>query len=52
MAKEKNINLDKYEKRFERKIQLFFSEDLNKLPKELQNNILNGLILSGFIKWH
>ena len=24
---------------------------LNKLPKELFNNILNGVILSGFIRW-
>lgn len=50
-AKEKRINLNNYEKKFERKIQLFFSEDLKKLPKELQNNILNGIILSGFLRW-
>ena len=51
LSKEKNIELKKYEKSLDRKIQLFFSEDLNKLPKELFNNILNGVILSGFIRW-
>ena len=51
IAKEKNIDLRKYEKKLNRKVQLFFSEDIAKLPKELQNNILNGMILSGFLRW-
>ena len=51
IAKEKNIDLKKYEKKLNRKIQLLFSEDINKLPKELQNNILNGIILTGFLRW-
>ena len=50
-AKEKNVDLKEYKKKLNRKIHLFFSEDLNKLPVELQNNILNGIILSGFIRW-
>lgn len=51
LTKEKKIELWKYERKLNRKIQLFFSEDLNKLPAELQNNIINGVIVSGFIKW-
>lgn len=51
IAKEKQLDLKEYEKKLNRTIQLFFSEDLNKLPKELLNNILNGLIISGFIRW-
>ena len=51
IAKEKQIDLKEYEKKLSRPIQLFFSEDLNKLPKELLNNILNGIVLSGFIRW-
>ncbi len=51
IAKEKTIELRKYEKKLNRKIQLFFSENINKLPKELQNNILNGINLSGFLRW-
>lgn len=51
IAKEKQIDLKEYEKKLNRAIQLFFSEDLNKLPKELLNNILNGIVLSGFVRW-
>ena len=51
LAKEKKVDLNNYGKKLNRKIQLFFSEDLNKLPKELQNNVLNGTILSGFLRW-
>ena len=51
MAQEKYLNLARYEKRLQRKIQLFFSEDIHKLPKELQNNIINGMVVSGFIRW-
>ena len=49
-SEEKKINLDKYEKMINRKIQLFFAENINKLPKELRNNILNGMKLSGYLK--
>ncbi len=51
IAKEKKVSLEKYERRLNRKIQLFFSEDTGKLPKELLNNILNGTLLSGFVRW-
>lgn len=51
IAKEKSIVLEKYEKRLNRKIQLFFSEDIGRLPKELLNNILNGRVLRGFVRW-
>ena len=51
IAKDKKLDLREYEKKLNRKIQLFFSEDLNKLPKELLSNILNGNIVSGFVRW-
>ena len=50
IAEKKTINLSRYEKQLSRKIQLFFSDDINKLPRELKNNILNGIVLSGFLK--
>jgi len=50
-AKEKKLDLKRFETKLQRKIQLFFAEDLNKLPKELQNNIINGILLSGFARW-
>jgi len=50
MAKEEKIDLDKFEKILNRKINLFFSEDFSKLSKELRNNIINGVILKGYLK--
>jgi len=49
-TKEKKLNLDKYEGILNRKIMLFFKENFSKLPDELKNNILNGIILKGYIK--
>ena len=49
-AKEKKLNLVKYEKLLNRKIALFFEENFSRLSKELKNNILNGTVLKGYIK--
>ena len=49
-AKEKNLDLERYEKLFNRKITLFFEENFSRLSKELKNNILNGIILKGYLK--
>jgi predicted nucleotidyltransferase len=49
-APETKLNLDKYEKKLNKKIQIFFSEDIKKLPAELRNNILNGIKLRGYLK--
>lgn len=50
LAKEKEIDLSKYESVLMRKISLHFSDDFNKLPKELRNNIINGVVLRGYLK--
>ena len=49
-SREKKLDVGKYEKIINRKIQLFFSQDINKLPAELRNNVLNGIKLEGYIK--
>lgn len=49
-AKETDLDLIKYEKRLNRKINLLFESNLNHLSKELRNNIINGVVLYGFIK--
>ena len=47
----KNINLEKFEKSFKRKIQLFkFKSILNINSKELKMDILNSYIIQGVIK--
>jgi len=49
-APEKKLNLLQYEKKLNRKINIFFEENFSKLSKELKNNILNGIIIRGYIK--
>ncbi|MEM4335941.1 MAG: ArsR family transcriptional regulator [Candidatus Anstonellales archaeon] len=49
-SKEKKIIVGKYEKLFNRRIALFFEENFSRLPAELKNNILNGVVLHGYIK--
>lgn len=49
-ANETKLNLLKFEKRLNRKINLIFEPDINNLSKELRNNIINGVILYGFIR--
>ncbi len=50
LCKEKTLDIAKYEKKLHRKINLFFSNDINKLSKELKNNILNGIVLKGYLE--
>lgn len=49
-APEKRLDLTKYEKLLNRKIALFFEENFSKLSDELKNNVLNGIVLKGYIK--
>jgi len=49
-SKEKKLNLEKYEKYLNRKVSLYFQEDITKIPNELKNNILNGTVLKGYVK--
>src|SRR3989344_2560449 len=49
-AKESKLNLAKYEKKLNRKINILFEPNLNNLSKELKNNIINGIVLYGFIR--
>ncbi|MEK6876345.1 MAG: nucleotidyltransferase domain-containing protein [Nanoarchaeota archaeon] len=49
-GKETGVNLEKFEKVINRKINLFFKEDFKELSKELKNNIVNGIKLYGFLR--
>lgn len=48
----KEINLEKYEKKLGKKIQIFeiTREEFKKMNKNLKNNIINGIILEGYIE--
>ena len=50
LCKEKKLDLEKYEKKFKRKINIFFEGNFIKLSKELKNNVINGVILKGYLK--
>jgi predicted nucleotidyltransferase len=47
---EEKVNLSKFKKLLNRNIQLHFKVKFNNYPKELKNNIVNGLILSGYLE--
>ncbi|HLD40310.1 MAG TPA: nucleotidyltransferase domain-containing protein [Candidatus Nanoarchaeia archaeon] len=48
----KNIDLKPFEKQLGRKISLYWFKSLNEVQNEhLRNNILNGMLLFGKLKW-
>jgi predicted nucleotidyltransferase len=49
-ANEISLNLAKYEQALKHPINLLFEKNLNHLSKELKNNLVNGVVLYGFIK--
>lgn len=50
LGKESNLDIAEYEKILNKKIHLFFKESIKEISNELKNNILNGIILRGYIK--
>ena len=49
-CKERKIELEKFEKKINRRISLFFAEDFSDLSGELRNNLINGIKLKGYLK--
>ncbi len=49
-SKSKEIDLKKFEKMLNRKINLIFKPNINLLKKEFLNNLLNGIILYGIVE--
>ncbi len=49
-CKKEELNLKIFEKKLGRKIELHFKEKFNLYPEELKNNIINGIVLSGFLE--
>ena len=46
----KTIDLTKFEKKLNHRIQLFIEDDINNLPERLFNNVINGIKLKGYFK--
>ena len=49
-CKEEPVDLAKFEKKLSRKIELHFNENFTAYSKELKNNVINGIVLSGFLE--
>lgn len=49
-GKRKEIPLEKFEKKISKEIHLMFSSDIKSIPKELKNNLVNGITLKGYWK--
>ena len=50
MGKEKPINLEKFEGELNRKIHIMFEDNIKKVSKEFLNNLINGMVLYGYLK--
>ncbi|HIH12903.1 TPA: nucleotidyltransferase domain-containing protein [Candidatus Woesearchaeota archaeon] len=50
LASEKDVKIQKYEKKLRRKINYVTKENYTQLSPELFNNIINGYKLSGYLK--
>lgn len=49
-SSEKELDLKHYEKKLHRKINISFMEDTSKLNKEFSQNIINGIVLYGYLE--
>ena len=50
VAKEKEIDLKDFGKCLKRNISIHFEEKISDVPKELLNNIANGVVLYGYLR--
>lgn len=50
IGKKEEIELNKFEDIFGKEIHLMFDSDFKDIPKELKNNLINGIILKGYLK--
>ncbi len=50
ISKEKDIDLKKFEDIIGKKIHLMFFQDFRRVSKELRNNLINGIIIKGYVK--
>lgn len=50
IGEEKKLNLEEYEKKLGAEIHLMFDKNPKKIPNELKNNLINGIVLKGYFK--
>jgi len=47
---EKKLDLKEFGKKLGREINIFYEDNFSRLSKELKNNIINGIVLKGYLK--
>ncbi|MEK6834977.1 MAG: nucleotidyltransferase domain-containing protein [Nanoarchaeota archaeon] len=50
IGKEKALNLNNFEKELNRKVHIIFENNIKSLSKEFLNNLINGILLYGYLK--
>ncbi len=50
IGKEKKTDVSKFEDILGKEVHLMFDNDVKNIPKELKNNLINGIILRGYFK--
>lgn len=49
-TKDNTLNLKPFEKKIHRTIELHWNQNFQEYPKELKNNIINGILIEGYIE--
>ena len=49
-SKSRKLDLKTYENFLKRNISIFFEKDFSRLSKELRNNVVNGVVLKGYLR--
>ena len=50
IGKQIKIDVSSYEKKLGKELHIFFEKDIKNIPKELKNNLINGIVLRGYFK--
>jgi len=50
IAKEKKVEFEPFEDKVRRRISLHFEEKVSNVPKELLNNVVNGIVVYGYLE--
>lgn len=50
IGKEKEIDIYKFEENLGKEVHLMFDDNVENIPKELKNNLINGIVLRGYFK--
>lgn len=50
IGKKRKLEIEKFEKKINAELHIIFEENIKKIPKNLKNNLCNGIVLKGYFK--